>query len=297
MLYYVVITLLFLTNLPTALSADEIQVNGYMTCKERWQQMIDVNGRLSGKPPHRRDGGVVDSRNKHKVLYVHVGKTGGEFVVHYLNTSLHGLHAQSLHVHALDSQMLREFETIIISVRNPVNRLISAYYFWHPLVVGSKHYGESFNTFFKCCPTLTNFGNTLFANTTCGSIARSQALTLGKGHIDIDSCAYLGGVMKELRAKRKHVYLINTESLEADLKRVVELNHWTSKFYTPFNYSTLHLSHSFSQSPPSQSTPVARKPYMKENVSQTTLNQLSRYLDLTGELEMYATLQRIFGWK
>lgn len=262
--------------------------------------MIDTRGRLSGQASRLSlNAQEVHRANKNKVLYVHVGKTGGQFVRQYFNSSLHGLFFQQLHVYALDSQMLREFEIIIISVRNPVDRLISAYYWWHPHLEGSERYGKTVNRFYECCPTLTEFGNALFANTECGSIARSQSLLSLKGHISMDTCAYLGGVMKELRAKREHVFLINTESMEADLKGVVERNHWTRKYYTPFNFSTLHLSHS--QHPqsapesPSESATGIRQAYRRENASQETRNQLSRYLDLTGELEMYAALQRTFG--
>lgn len=78
------------------------------SCRDRWERLLKFNGRNSkAKAQIYNDARYVQKNNKKKVLYVHVGKTGGETIYqHYLN-NFTNLHAQQLHVHALDHEMVR----------------------------------------------------------------------------------------------------------------------------------------------------------------------------------------------
>ena len=236
------------------------------------------------------DGRQVEQINKRKVLYVHVGKTGGETIHrHYLN-NLANLHSQQLHVHALDHQMIQDFKPIIISMRNPVDRLISAYRWSHPLIEGSRAYTmkQEMNPFYKCCPTLRKFGEVLFESnrTACGVIARSQSLrTVNyKNHINLDLCAYVGGegIVSSLEKKKWRVFIINTESLESDFNHTASIMKWTVQFKTN---SSNYFGHSL------------KRQSNEEVVSDLTRQKFRKYLELTGEMDMYDTLRTKFGFK
>lgn len=259
-------------------------VSGWLSCRERWNQLKWSRGRHAGPGSLNRsniNGEKIHTLNKRKILYVHVGKTGGEFINQFFRYNYPELHLQQLHIHALDRMMVKQYSTIIISLRNPVDRLISAYYFSHPLIEGSYAYdGKIENSFYKCCPDLISFGNTLFENSKCGNIARNQSLQSVKGHMDLDSCAYMSGVLNELKAKKEHVYLINTESLQRDVDNLVTYFKW-NEFYKPSKAH--HNTHNHT---------LVNKP---TEVSSKTREQLQLFLQLSGEIDMYNTLQSEFG--
>lgn len=76
----------------------------------------------------------------------------------------------------------------------------------------------------SCFRTVTHFAEALDDDDDCGEMARRSLsvkpamphVKLLSGHVSLGSCAYLGGTLEELR--NKSVYLINTETCDADIK-------------------------------------------------------------------------------
>lgn len=138
------------------------------------------------------------------------------------------------------------------------------------------------NPFYVCCPTLQKFVDVLFESnsTKCGTFARSQSqqTAIYQAHIALDSCAYVAGVLSELKKKKTQVFIINTESLETDFYRIARTLGWSLRNHSSSNY----IGHSFKLKP------------HEEVTSEDTRQKLKKYLELTGELNMYNTLQAEF---
>jgi hypothetical protein len=90
----------------------------------------------------------------------------------------------------------------------------------------------------------------------------------------------MSGVLNELKAKKEHVYLINTESLQRDVDNLVTYFKW-NEFYKPSKAH--HNTHNHT---------LVNKP---TEVSSKTREQLQLFLQLSGEIDMYNTLQSEFG--
>ena len=266
--------------------SDWFKMSSRKQCHARWGNLIRKKGRHSSKVGNDENNAAefVHGNNKKKILYVHVGKTGGQTIFGYYLKNFTNFHPQQLHVHALDIEMVRSFKTILISVRDPVDRLISAYYYSNPLIKGSfaHDHNQRVNEFYSCCPTLTDFGNALFdkKNESCYALARSQT-NLQKNHMVLDTCAYLSGVFSHLKVKKNRVFLINTESITADLNKISRLNQWRVNF----NDSNTYVAN------------ASPRPSRESETSEKTYQQLLSYLNITGELDMYNRLQNEFGWK
>ena len=252
-------------------------------CVERWRGLVEINGRdhfmkhnYSQYFPDK-----VHHGNKKKLLLVHIGKTGGGTEESRLRREK--IPFQSVHVHALDKKMLDDFDIFLIGLRHPVDRVISAYYFSHPLL-GEAYYvkDNSFYTFdglvdfYKCSPTLEEYANNLFQQTHCGDVARGVGnLENVDHHVHIGICAYLGGVVEDLFQSNKTFFIINSESLDADMNYVSKKLNWGVDF------STLPSKHVLNSSIP--------------KASAKTLMQISGFLMFSGEISLYNALQNRFG--
>lgn len=247
-------------------------------CQERWQKQINVRGRNVEKydKSNKIQAQKVLDRNYLKNLLVHVGKTGGTTIAAMLG--LHKISFQQLHVRAVDSIMIDSFDTIILSLRDPIQRLISAYHFSHPLIPHSAANlkNQSVDTFYSCNPNLTTFADNLVLPTECGTVARN----IGKNssfaftHIPLDTCSYLRGVFESLKKNRKKVNIVNQESLVEDLNKLSAKKRWNTVFRDPPHVNKLSI--------PTKISPLS---YMK----------LAGYLELIGESGFYRILQREFG--
>ena len=239
------------------------------TCSKIWSDYQRECGRERYKECHKGERWFpkeVSRYNNQKLLFIHVPKTGGGTIDKLLKREK--VNYQQLHLHPLDSQMLKEFDTFLISLRQPVERLISNYYYLHP------HYGVNkielnSSDFYRCCPTLEDFGNALYETSQCGNFARQFQVYAG-------ACAYVGGLVGDVIKSGKPVYIINQESLIDDLNFVSSKLQWGVNFREP-NHSE-HVMES----------PIPL-------TSAKTLMQLSGFLSFVGEISLYSQLQRIFS--
>lgn len=263
---------------PTDPYIDSLKNSSAKICRERWDFQVKANGRQSrgnGKDP-QIEGTQVRKHNTNRTLHVHVGKTGGTEIHQYIRRI-----SQELHVHALVADMIRDFETIVISLRNPVDRLISAYYFTHPLLSSKERLKPSdllnatlvrrdYGRFYYQFPTLKDYGDALFETSERGDAARH-----GTGHINMDMCAYMGGVLSELWKVKEHVFIVNTESMIADLKDISMKLDWNIDFDEPHDKANVNS--------------------IKPNVlSMQTYMQLAGFLEANGEILIYNTLKANF---
>ena len=235
------------------------------TCLGRWSDFQRRCGRERYKdcPNEKLFPESVSTSNKQKLLFVHVPKTGGGTVHDLLIQEK--VNFQPLHLHSVDSQMLKEFNIFLIALRHPVERLISHYYFLHPQY-GKRNSEIVHKDFYTCCPTLEDFGNALYERSQCGDIARQFGVLGG-------ACSYVGGLTGEIIKSRKPVFIINQESLIDDLNFVSSKLRWGVRFREPN-----HNQH------------VMNKPVPLNSAK--TLMQLSGFLSFAGEISLYSQLQR-----
>jgi hypothetical protein len=66
------------------------------------------------------------------MFFVHVGKTGGSTVSIFLKKN--NISFSGIHVHSVIPGHLYRFDKILIPVRDPMSRIISAYKYRHPVV-------------------------------------------------------------------------------------------------------------------------------------------------------------------
>lgn len=251
-------------------------------CLERWQSQIDLRGRDIIKIESESDFSKtikalnVSKENTLKNLMVHVGKTGGSTITSMLHQ--HKVPFQQLHVHSLDSIMVDTFDTIILSLRDPVQRIVSAFHFSNPLIPQSEGYvlHTPVKTFYSCNPDLNTFADNLVMPTECGSVARNFSNHSHEfSHISYDTCAYIRGVFDLLKYHRNKVYIINQESLIEDMNKLSAKKKWNVIFKDPPHFNKF------------LKTAV--------NISPLAYIKLAGYLELSGEMGFYNKVQREFG--
>lgn len=253
---------------------------GDKLCLERWQRQINFRGRDVKDPiwntPMYLKALNVNRSNVFKNLLVHVGKTAGGTITKMLRD--HHVLFQELHVHSLDSIMVDDFNTIILSLRDPVQRLISAYHYNNPLIPTSSAKLQNIHVeeFYACNPDLTTFADNLVLPTKCGAIARniSENTSFGKSHLTLDTCAYIRGVFDNLKDHREKVHIVNQESLVEDLNKISTKKMWNVTFINP---------------------PHVHDIKMAVQISPLSYIKLAGYLELTGESRFYHKVQREFG--
>ena len=220
-----------------------------------------------------------------KLLFVHVGKTGGSTVEKFLTENR--IRHQSVHTRSLSAkQCLRlhlgspykctkeelhwkaNERSVIVSVRDPLRRLISAFNWRHTVGGGVKdksfaksHRPLAFKfevSLYKCFDSVNDFAEALGEEnnlTRCGSIARSvfdQTNPSSSTHMSQGYLFYIGKEMLEYMVSHQfRIYLVRQESLTSDLHG---LEDWLS---TPLR--TLRIKHERSDYPRKNDTYVSEK--------------------------------------
>jgi hypothetical protein len=273
--------LLFLTN-----SSD---IDLPQQCWESWHQRMTLrtnqmmHGKLTDFTWFNFSGIVTDfkveqqrKQNKeiHKsILLVHVGKTCGSSVSKVLDAM--NISYTHLHIYPLDDRMIEQFDYIFITVRDPFNRSVSAYNFHNPkyAIIANSQQNEPdlAGHFYGCFPTISDYGNHLYANSTCGKYAR-----YGLGHLRLGICSYVGGVMNSLMKHRQKVFVIDTETCELDLTQALDtsgINNNSLLGYFPQERSY---------------------PHTLESVSSYARRNMLEYLEKSGEYPLYRYLLSMF---
>jgi hypothetical protein len=149
------------------------------------------------------------------LLFLHVGKTGGTSVASWLSKM--NIPAVHVHVHPLlPSVAQRLGNQVVISVRDPIERVLSAFNyerarnksFWRPMD--------------DCFASLNDLVEQAFLTTrstpACRKMARAvppNGWSRASGHLGLGFCHYLSGAMPLLRHNR--VWLVRQETMAADL--------------------------------------------------------------------------------
>ena len=149
------------------------------------------------------------------LLFLHVGKTGGTSVASWLSKM--NIPAVHVHVHPLlPSVAQRLGNRVVISVRDPIERVLSAFNyerarnksFWRPMD--------------DCFASLNDLVEQAFLTTrstpACRKMARAvppNGWSRASGHLGLGFCHYLSGAMPLLRHNR--VWLVRQETMAADL--------------------------------------------------------------------------------
>jgi len=216
-------------------------------CKSRWRYA--KAGLFGGRAELRGDACL--KKPSPTLLFVHVGKTCGGSINAALRANSELIqrtypgrraHVQ-VHAHAVGLDVLKGCgERVVISMRDPIDRVVSAFNTLackrdelddpevcvRPAPVETllrrTNGTKTPKSLLSCFRTVTHFAEALDDDDDCGEMARRSLsvkpamphVKLLSGHVSLGSCAYLGGTLEELR--NKSVYLINTETCDADIK-------------------------------------------------------------------------------
>jgi hypothetical protein len=261
-------------------------------CKLKWEQSERLYGRGSTLwgLNHSNDYGAARAsavgtgpapapgqQQQQSVLLVHVGKAAGTTAGAALRRA--GIKASLLHVHALTPETIRAFGVVLLCLRDPLQRAVSAYHWRDPgvrlLPARQERLGVGLrSSFYGCFKDVSDYAQRLLEDSRCGTVAR-----VGEGHLEFDTCSYLGGALPALRRHSKgggRVFVINAESVSADLDKVSASLQWGRAF------NTIPHIHDYSKSA------------VRANLTARAARSLDMYLDITGEKALYEQLQRAF---
>jgi hypothetical protein len=288
------------TTIPTA---EFIPYQGMakLTCEMQWRKAVKLfpDTSVDDEPDMRGDEflqGVPP-----RVLFVHVGKSCGASTQKALerNSDLLKLAGRKafarVHVHPVRPEVMDAVEDVVIAVRNPIQRVISAYNTAackeDPEVTDvhvckrPASYRDRFKrlrrkkeSLLECFPNVTAFADGLDDTSVCGRIARrvlhnseTHPLSSNGEHVGMGACFYLGGLLEKLRTKRIH--LVHMKSCEEDINAVPR---W------------LGINASFEPGP---AVHIGGFPHHMDKPSYKGLKRLERHLD--HELAFHDELQRI----
>ena len=260
-------------------------------CLSIWNYAIDRRGTREevSKQMWQKFSGVMDPESintggkfqkSKSVLLVHVGKTCGQSLAKTLEKLK--IKYYQLHVYPMDSIMLKQFDIILISIRDPVQRYISAFNFENPsnphgwYHIAKRAPSATVKSFFKCFDSVDTYALSLTNDSDCGEIARG-----GLGHISMNTCSYLGGMRDELLAKKgkvDNVFLIEAETCADDANKIFHHLGWAD----------------VDETVPLPSINNYRKSASLTYLSTEGERKLRDYLELIGEYDMYRWLKSTF---
>lgn len=224
------------------------------------------------------------------ILNIHVGKTCGTTINAVLSRARFNF--SELHVKSVGHKSLFEiFDTVVLSIRDPINRTISAFNFHHPLSKGKTpgggptHSGDKL--FYECFQTVEQFAQALNESGACGEQARK-----GYGHMKKGLCHYVGGTsLRKFLMKSKKFYVVEQEKCTEQLLQVLRAIHqpvpakllegsWINKkTKLPYNVSLL------------SGMRVNALVGLPKNLTASAMKKLRAHLDASGEYDLYLDLK------
>ena len=220
-------------------------------CQERWQNGLarDLPAREEDSHPDLR-GDKCLSRPTPLLLFVHIGKTCGDTVIAALDknnkkitSSIEAGRAafDMVHVHPVRAEVIASMENILITLRDPIDRFISAYNNAACLAQGTERdicervpmknrspnaelirVPELGGYIMGCYPNVTVFAESLDDDTACARVARDMIgpdrADAGVSHVGRGNCYYLGGAVQWLQGKRIHI--VSTDTCEEGIERI-----------------------------------------------------------------------------
>ena len=176
---------------------------------------------------------------KSDIVFVHIGKTGGSTIQKFLTDN--NVEYKLVHCHPFTPKMLPLNAKVIISVRDPAERIVSAFNWRHPKGGFLAHIGKN-NTpqekiLYDCFPNASTYIRALFGGSdTCSRVARESLH--GPEHIGMGYEFYLKSMMPLISSL--NVRVIRQDNLHTDLLR---LEPWVEQKFAHTTVSTLRSSH------------------------------------------------------
>ena len=220
-------------------------------CQERWQNGLsrDLPAISEDSHPDLRGDKCLE-RPTPLMLFVHVGKTCGDTVIAALDKNNKKITSAMekgrsafamVHVHPVRAEVIASMENVLITLRDPVERFISAYNNAACLAQGTERdicervpiqnrspnnnlirVPELGGYIMGCFPNVTAFADHLDDDTACGRVARDMIgpdrADAGVSHVGRGNCYYLGGAMQWLQGKRIHI--VSTDTCEEGISRI-----------------------------------------------------------------------------
>jgi hypothetical protein len=216
-----------------------------------------------------------------KTLLIHVGKTGGESVSSVLRAL--AVPYSQIHVFPVESVMLKYYDTIIITLRDPIERFVSAFNFQHPSIFKKKSHKtnmgqasiDKFKRFYDCFPNISVAAKQYGEESFCGQLIKESP----PWHLQMGYCFYLGGKdIRETLKSHKGVRIIRTNYLEKDLRSVLKELGSSSSRYAAGSVSIPSLNKK------------RNVPSLPSALSSSELKVFQYFLELNGEYELYREL-------
>jgi hypothetical protein len=185
------------------------------------------------------DSNRVNSGINDKLVFVHIGKTGGSTIQKFLKDNL--IEHRLIHCHPVPSEVLHKDSKVLISIRDPIERITSAFNWRSPAGGGIYKLGK-YNTpaeqsFYNCFPNVSSFIRIFSgANSSCRDLAQ-RALN-GPEHIGMGYSFYLERVIALLSTV--NVRVIRQRNLLSDL---MGLEVWLGKKFHDRIVSQLRSSY------------------------------------------------------
>jgi hypothetical protein len=138
---------------------------------------------------------------------------------------------EQVHNHPVRRNVLDTATSVLIVLRDPIDRLVSAYNTEAENCeeATTTNCTEAVDELRRCFPNVAAFANGIDGDNKCGRLARGSIMNAETGQIGMGTCFYIGGLLDTLRGKRVH--LIHTETCDADVAAVPEwlgLDEWLS---------------------------------------------------------------------
>mmetsp|Transcript_29713 Transcript_29713/g.50206 ORF Transcript_29713/g.50206 Transcript_29713/m.50206 type:complete len:509 (-) Transcript_29713:733-2259(-) len=203
-----------------------------------------------------------NERARNKLLFIHVGVACGGTITQSLDAAHIG--HEMVHVAAVRPDEILQATKILINVRYPVNRTVSAF---------EGFLGTNNRTVHSCLlHSVGDYVDYLFSTDPCAETVRRTTF----GHVNHDTCSYMGGVRDLLRARRDSVYIVATESCTAD---IVGALHWLG--HAAANESSVVTSH------------VHHNPNARQALNASQYKVLETYLEQMGEMDLYREIKNL----
>ena len=173
------------------------------------------------------------------VLFVHVGKTCGGTIAAELRKNRVPYH--EVHLDKVDGETLAKYKRVIVSARDPVDRVVSAFNWRSPHACRErkgectppraveKYDGE--RGLYNCFPDVQHFVDAVTARSqgttlTCHMLAHSFFYGVGVGagggsHIGKGLSWYIGPVLHDLLRRESDLWVVRAETCEHDLEGAI----------------------------------------------------------------------------
>lgn len=174
-----------------------------------------------------------------QLIFVHIGKTGGSTIRKFLNDNT--ITYRLVHCQRVTADMIHNHSKILISIRDPLERIISAFNWRSPVGGGiailGKQNSPAEQVFYQYFPNSTSFIS-VFSGTDSSLKALANKTLQGSEHVGMGYSFYLGNIISLLSSL--NFAIIRQDKLLDDL---IGLESWIGKKYKSRGISQLRSSY------------------------------------------------------